>query len=80
MFEPFVRAQVDSAMRRPGTGLGLAISRELARRMEGDLTLRSTVGQGSRFTVWLPSHTPATPEIQRGAGRPSGVDRAPERS
>jgi protein-histidine pros-kinase len=60
MFEPFIRAQVDSSTKRPGTGLGLAISRELARRMEGDLTLRSTVGQGSCFTVWLPSCTPTS--------------------
>jgi signal transduction histidine kinase len=59
VFEPFIRAQVDSAKKRPGTGLGLAISRELARRMEGDLTLRSTVGQGSCFIVWLPSYSPA---------------------
>jgi signal transduction histidine kinase len=59
VFRPFVRAQEDSARKRPGTGLGLAISRELARCMEGDLTLQSTVGLGSRFTVWLPSYTPA---------------------
>ncbi|NVJ96846.1 MAG: PAS domain-containing protein [Alphaproteobacteria bacterium] len=37
-----------------GTGLGLHISRELARKMEGDITLESTVGAGSRFTVLLP--------------------------
>lgn len=37
-----------------GTGLGLHISRELARKMDGDITLESTVGEGSRFTVLLP--------------------------
>lgn len=37
-----------------GTGLGLHISRELARAMDGDLTLESEEGKGSRFTVTLP--------------------------
>jgi PAS domain S-box-containing protein len=54
IFEPFV--QVDPALTRAteGTGLGLAISRDLARAMRGDLTARSTPGQGSVFTLTLP--------------------------
>lgn len=45
--------------RQEGTGLGLHISRELARRMDGDLTVESAEGQGSRFTVTLPIATKA---------------------
>ena len=53
IFDPF--AQVDSGLERRvgGTGLGLTISRRLARRMGGDLTVRSCLGEGSRFTLWL---------------------------
>ncbi|HEU4881721.1 MAG TPA: ATP-binding protein [Longimicrobium sp.] len=66
IFEPFV--QVDDSFTRQtgGTGLGLTISRRLARLMEGDLTVRSTLARGSCFTLWLP----AAPETEPGhAGR-----------
>ncbi|WCL53237.1 sensor histidine kinase [Gimibacter soli] len=55
VFEKFHQVTDDVYSRKQeGTGLGLHISRELARRMDGDLTLASNVGEGSRFTVHLP--------------------------
>src|SRR3954468_3578389 len=54
IFEPFVQVNRDYASKHEGTGLGLAISRDLARRMGGDLTVRSELGKGSRFTLSLP--------------------------
>ena len=54
IFEPFVQADGAYSRRHAGTGLGLAICREMVTRMGGQLTARSTVGQGSTFIVTLP--------------------------
>jgi PAS domain S-box-containing protein len=54
IFEPFVQLGRSLTTGHEGTGLGLAIGRDLARAMGGDLTVESTVGQGSVFTLTLP--------------------------
>ncbi len=57
IFEPFVQAESGPTRSQEGSGLGLTIGRRLARLMGGDLTVESKVGEGSRFSLWLPAES-----------------------
>ena len=63
IFEPFVQVG-----RRPagdaGAGLGLAISRELARAMNGEITVTSAEGAGSTFVVTLPATSSVSSSVR----------------
>ena len=56
VFDRYYRGSYDSIGDQPGTGLGLAIAREMVRMHGGEISAKSTLGQGSELTVCLPRH------------------------
>jgi signal transduction histidine kinase len=54
IFQPFVQVGRSLTSPHEGTGLGLAISSDLANAMGGKLSVESTLGVGSKFTLTLP--------------------------
>ena len=71
IFEKFYRLDVEMTRGVGGSGLGLYISREIVQQMGGSLSLESTAGAGSTFTVTLPRSSSvsriARPPLRRPA-------------
>jgi len=59
IFEPFEQLEEIARKHTPGVGLGLALVREMVSSLGGRIALESRVGEGSTFTVTLPSRRPA---------------------
>ena len=73
LFQPFVQADASTSRKYGGTGLGMTITLHFTRMMGGEITVASTPGAGTTFTVLLPVEVksePLAPVSQPEAGEP----------
>ncbi|KAI8285409.1 Two-component system protein A [Colletotrichum sp. SAR 10_98] len=66
LFQPFSQGDASTARKFGGTGLGLTICKNLLDLMHGDMTLESSLGNGTVATFWVPFSKPQG----RQAGKP----------
>ena len=71
IFQPFTRTDSSTSQEFGGTGLGLAISKQLAVKMGGDVTVSSTLGKGSTFTLTIDTGTIDTGSLDGSKSHPS---------
>jgi signal transduction histidine kinase len=60
LFRPFSQLESGLSRKYEGTGLGLVLLKQLVELHGGVIAVRSTLGQGTTFKVWLPYREPQT--------------------
>jgi signal transduction histidine kinase len=80
IFERFQHTSTNS--RASGSGIGLSLARELARLHKGDVEVKSELGCGAEFRLWLPLKSPLEGQAidRRQGDRREGERRAPDKA
>lgn len=78
IFEPFSHSN-GGIVRRGGNGLGLVITKHLVELLGGSVSVSSTVGKGSVFTLVIPTGTPSV-QTEQGTGRAKTADKSQQSS
>lgn len=79
VFQSFSQAEVATSRRFGGTGLGLALVKQLTQLLGGEVTVESTLGEGTTFHIDLPWLALDTPELETAANSGGIPELAPLR-
>lgn len=73
IFEEFRQVSEGYSRNYEGSGLGLTLSKKIVELMNGKLSVESRAGEGSTFTIWLPSSQLSIPEVQPNLREPDSL-------